>query len=334
MIGVGKLAQDLLGPNVCVSGLACTGPVSPGLNVQIGPGQIYSPQVIDATAYSTLTADTTHTITKQGILLDAITLNCPAPSTSGQSIAYLIQAQYQDSDTASQLLPYYNSANPASPLSGQGGNGISQPTMRSGIISITAKAGIPAPTGTQGTPLPDTGYTGLWVVIVANGATTIVSGNISAVPGAPFLNLNLGSPLTSLQGVSQNLTSTTLVPTGLSLNLPVGQYALEGLLNFTGVLTGTQGIKFGGAGSFGGGGNQGLGAYCGRVNGTGVTGFWNGVQSFATIDVANNVSAILIRDSISVGTPGTFIITAAQNSASANATVFGAASYITATRIG
>lgn len=197
---------DILGTSTIATGLACT-PGS-GLTVSIAPGRMYSLQNIDNTAYSSLPLDTTHQILKQGILLDAAVLACPAPVTSGQSINYLIEGAYQDSDTGNATLIYYNAANPTQPFTGPENSGTAQPTVRKGIISLLAKAGTPATTGTQTTPAADSGYTGLYVVTVANGASSIVTGNIAKAGGAPFMNLSLGQPQSSGWGT----------PTGASVS--------------------------------------------------------------------------------------------------------------------
>jgi hypothetical protein len=186
MVAVAKLAAAMFGTSTIVNGLACvpTGPAS--LQVVVNPGEMYSLVATDATAYSSLSADA-HNILKQGISLDAVTLNCPAPATGGQSINYLIQAAYQDSDTGLVTLPYYNASNPSQAWSGPGNSGAPQATARKGIVVISAKAGTAAPTGSQTTPAPDVGYTGLWVVTVANGQTTITSANIVQATNAPIL---------------------------------------------------------------------------------------------------------------------------------------------------
>lgn len=187
MIGLAKLSAAMLGTSTVANGFAVTptGPAS--LQVLCAPGEIYSLTSIDALAFSTLPADTTHSIMKQGILLDGLTLNCPAPGTTGQSINYLIQATYQDTDATPVLLPYYNSANPSLPFSGMGNNGLTQNTVRKGSAIVSVKAGASATTGTQVTPAPDAGYVGLYVVTVAFGQTTITSPNIVRYSGAPLL---------------------------------------------------------------------------------------------------------------------------------------------------
>lgn len=198
MIGLAKLSAIAMGTSTVVNGLACS-PTSPAsMQVQVGPGDIYSVAPVDATAYGILSADTTHSILKQGISLDTTTLNCPAPGTAGYSINYLVQVAYQDSDTNNVVLPYFNSANPSQPLSGQNNSGTAQATERDGIIAINAKAGAAAPTGTQTTPAPDVGYTGLYVVTVANGAATITSANISTLNTAPIL------PTSIVQAIQSN----------------------------------------------------------------------------------------------------------------------------------
>lgn len=196
MIGVGMLAQEMLGTSTLASGFACT-PTSPtGLSVLVAGGRIYSLQQVDPLQYSTLPADTADLVVKQGILLSSSTLSCPAPSTSGQSTNYLIEASFVEQDTNAVVLPYYNSANPSQAFSGPANNGSANYTTRQDTVQLTVKPGTPATTGTQVTPTPDTGSVGLWVVTVAFGQTTITSGNISKYVGAPLLG---GSLLQAIQ---------------------------------------------------------------------------------------------------------------------------------------
>lgn len=191
MIGIAKLAAAMLGTSTVVNGLACVPTTPAGLTVNVNPGEIYSLINIDGTAYSSVAADTTHSIMKSGILLDAVNLSCPAPGTTGQSINYLIQATYQDSDTDLVALPYYNASNPTQAWSGPNNSGTPQATTRKGVVTISAKAGTAATTGSQTTPAADSGYTGLWVVTVANGQSTITAGNIVQATNAPILPADL-----------------------------------------------------------------------------------------------------------------------------------------------
>jgi len=75
MTGLGALAAAVLGTGTQVHGLACTPTASASLAVNVGPGEIYSLQNIDDTAYSSLPADTARQTIKQG-LADALTLTC------------------------------------------------------------------------------------------------------------------------------------------------------------------------------------------------------------------------------------------------------------------
>jgi hypothetical protein len=198
---------------------------------------MYSMVDIDATAYGDLAADTVHQILKQGIALNSTTLSCPAPTTNGFSVNYLIEAIYQDVDTANTVLPYYNASNPASPWSGPNNTGAAQPTVRSGEINLIAKAGIAAPTGTQLNPTPDPGYTGLYIVTVAFGQTTILSGSISVYPGAPFLSGGLlsqaAADLRYLQLAGGTLTGTVIGPNAVFTSLTVNGVSVQNASVFT-----------------------------------------------------------------------------------------------------
>lgn len=189
MIALGLLAMDLLGSSTVVGGLACTQTVVASLNVLIGPGRIYSLQNVDGTAYGSIPADITDQIIKQGIQFGSVTLATPAPGTAGQSINYLIEAAYQDTDTTPSVLPYFNAANPTGPaLQGPGGLGAAQNTQRKGLVNLQVKAGIPATTGTQTTPAADSGFVGLYVITVANGQASVTSSSIAIAASAPLIS--------------------------------------------------------------------------------------------------------------------------------------------------
>lgn len=187
MLGLSKLAAALLGTSSFLNGLACTPDSPASLHVKVAAGEIYSLQNIDGSAYSSLAADTTHSILKQGIALDTVLLSCPAPATAGHSINYLIQVAYQDIDGGAVVLPYYNASDPENGYAGPNNSGVAQNTIRRGACVVAVKAGVSATTGSQTTPSVDSGYVGAYVVVVANGQTTITSPNISTYSGAPFI---------------------------------------------------------------------------------------------------------------------------------------------------
>ena len=233
MIGLAKLCSDLFGAATLISGLGCV-PTSPAsMSVNINPGQIYQLANVDGTAYSAINADTTHSILKQGILLDAQSFALTAPGTVGYSQNYLIQATYLDNDINSTVLPYYNSANPSQAFNGPGGNGTAQPTTRAGQVSLQLVAGTAATTGTQTTPAVTTGYVGIAVITVANGQSTITAGNISAYPNlvnAPMggFMAAMGERFSGIQTVTASTTLTTaalgalvnVTATGQTVTLP------------------------------------------------------------------------------------------------------------------
>lgn len=187
MIGLAKLAEVLLGTSTQVAGLPCTPTAPASLQIQVGAGQIYSMAAIDSTAYSSLPADTVHTILKQGLLMDTTLLDCPAPVIAGKSINYLVQAKFEEVDEGEVVLNYYNSTDPTQAFAGPNNNGAAQATYRRGKCTVAVKAGVAADTGTQETPVADAGWVGLYWVDVAYGQTTITVNNIHNVVGAPFI---------------------------------------------------------------------------------------------------------------------------------------------------
>src|SRR3954452_22415436 len=155
MIGLGYLAQAVLGASAVADGLACQ-PTSPNsMAVNIGPGSLTALSVIDSIAYGSLPADSGTLLVKMGVNLAGTQLTLQAPTTSGQAVNYLIEAAFKESDTDPVVLPYYNAANPSQPFSGAGNSGMPQPTRRSQTVQLLAKPGNPATAGTQTTPPTD-----------------------------------------------------------------------------------------------------------------------------------------------------------------------------------
>lgn len=231
MIALAKLCADLFGTATMATGLACVTTTPASMSVNVNPGQIYQLANVDGTAYSAILADTTHSILKQGILMDAQSFTLTAPGTVGYSQNYLIQATYLDTDTNNSVLPYYNSANPTQAFNGPGGNGTSQPTTRAGQVSLQLVAGTAAATGSQTTPAVTTGYVGLWVITVANGQSTITSSNIAQYAGAPFFpgftRLDGSTPFTATQqGVTPaQFDVTTKLATMAALQRALGSWS-------------------------------------------------------------------------------------------------------------
>lgn len=190
MVALGKLAEAVLGTNAATLGLG----VSPatGLTVTIAPGQLYQVEPLEATVLSDLPANNTHFIVKQALLLDPQTLTgFSAPVGAGTSVNYLIEAQYQDQDIGAVVLGFYDADNPQVQFSGPGNTGGTTTTIRKGAIAFQVKAGAAATSGTQTTPSPDSGWSGIAAVTVAQGATSLSSGNIAAYSGNPGIPTTL-----------------------------------------------------------------------------------------------------------------------------------------------
>lgn len=190
MIGVGMLAGATLGTGIAVAGFAMRPTAPASLIANVSAGQVYQVANIDATAWSSLAADT-RSIVKQGILLDDFPLTFAPPTTPGYSQSFLVEVQYQDGDTDQKVLPYYNAANPSQGFAGPGGSGAAQNTNRRGVAAIQVKAGVSATAGSQQAPAPDAGWAPLFIVTLSAGQTTITAGNIVTHPSAPFVPATL-----------------------------------------------------------------------------------------------------------------------------------------------
>ena len=194
MIALGYLARATLGTSTVVDGLACTQTTVASMSVVVAPGSVTSLTTIDPNAYGSLAADSTDPLVKMGINTASTTLGpMSAPSTAGQSVVYLVQAAFSETDTGSLVLPYYNSSNPSSPYSGPANAGTAQNTKRAQTVTLQLKQGTAATTGSQTTPAPDSGYIGLYAITIANGQSTITSANIATLSTAPFIPYKLPS---------------------------------------------------------------------------------------------------------------------------------------------
>ena len=228
LYALGYLGQGVLGTNTCVGGLIAAPTAPASLNVTIGVGSIYAMETVDPNAYGALGTDT-NTILKQGLLESVATLTITPPSTSGYSQIYLVEAAYNDVDENPIVLPYYNSTNPAQPLSGPNNSGTAQNTVRAGNCVIALKAGAAAPTGSQQPPVPDAGYVGLYLITVSNGQTTITSASITQYPGAPFIPINLNQVPTAIQEQVGNWAQDTGSANTLQITLPAGTTLTAGM---------------------------------------------------------------------------------------------------------
>jgi hypothetical protein len=218
MVALGYLTQAVLGTSPVIDGLGCVPTTPASLGVIVQPGSITQLSVVDTLSFGSLPADPTSPLLKMGINLQPTSFTLAAPSTSGQSVNYLIQAAVQEADSNAVVLPYYNAANPSQPYSGPGNSGAAQNTQRIQRVQLQLKAGAPASTGTQSTPPIDNGWVGLFVITVAYGQSAVTASAIATLPSAPFLPWKLPALRPGFASAVQSFTASGsfTVPAGVS----------------------------------------------------------------------------------------------------------------------
>ena len=217
MVAIGALAQAVLGTTTVFDGLAVSPTTPASMQIVVGPGSITQLTTVDQNAYGSLAADTSDALVKIGVNLTSSTFTLAAPTTTGQSMAFLLEASFLESDTNPVVLPYYNAANPAVPYLGPANAGAAQNTQRIQRVQFQIKAGTPATTGSQVTPSVDAGWSGLAVVTVAYGQSTITSANIASYALAPVIPFKLPSlrpGFSSIQAFTSSCNFT--IPAGVS----------------------------------------------------------------------------------------------------------------------
>ncbi len=218
IVALGYMAQAAFGTATIVDGLACSPTAPASLTISVGPGSILSLGVIDTTPFGSLPADATDPLVKMGITTTATPFSLTAPTTSGQSINYLIQASLAEADTSPVVLPYYNAADPTIPFSGPANSGTAQNTQRLQRVQLQLKPSAPANSGSQVTPVVDSGWTGLFVITVNYGQTQITNSNIVTIPTAPFIPFKLGQLAPGFSRMACFGSSNSLtIPNGVSI---------------------------------------------------------------------------------------------------------------------
>ena len=190
MIALGALMKAVLGTATVVDGLVVSPTTPNSLSVSVGPGSITAFTVVDGTSYGSLPADAGGLV-KMGVNLEPFQLTLTAPAVAGQSVAFLIEAAFVETDTNPLVLPYYNASNPAQSWLGPANAGVAQPTSRVQQVQLKAISGAAAATGSQLTPPVDAGWVGLAVVTLAFGQGMVGAGNIVPYIAAPVLQYRL-----------------------------------------------------------------------------------------------------------------------------------------------
>lgn len=217
MIGLGYLAEMILGDGTVVTGLGVSQTTVPSMSVTVARGAITDLTTLEATAYGSIGPDTTDSLLKMGINWTSQNLGpFTAPVTAGQSVNILVQAAFLEADTVPVVIPYYNASNPAVPFSGPSNSGATQNTRRKQTVALSTVVGTAATTGTQVTPTATA--TPLAVITIANGASSIVNANIAvhpACPRRPGLSA-IGSTIarTNLDGTIEQFFTAALTTSG------------------------------------------------------------------------------------------------------------------------
>jgi hypothetical protein len=254
MAALGYLAQATLGAGPVVDGLACTPTAPASMTVTVGQGSLAVLATLDAVGFGSLPADNSSPLVKMGINLAPVPFTLTAPTTSGQSANFLIQASLSEADASPLVLPYYNSANPAQPYAGPDNSGVAQNTQRLQRVQLQLKPGASAPAGTQATPPVDNGWVGLFVVTVNYGQTAISAGSIFQHVSAPILPFKL--PMLA-PGFSRQAVFSS--PGTASWTAPAGVTRVKvRLVGGGGGGTGTNGNMFSGGGGGAGGYSEGV----------------------------------------------------------------------------
>ena len=209
MIGTAAVIGALFDNPLKFKGLSLAPSVPAGMSVQVLPGMLFAQVAADATPYGSLPADST-SIFKSALLKQAVSVPITAPTVAGQSVIYLVEAQFVEADTAPAVLTYYNASNPTQSFSGPADGGQPQPTLRSTSVNLLLKSGTPATTGTQTAPTVDGGCVPLGYVTSTYGDTAIDATHITPIPSV------LLAPYTfpSLDTLTQQIATLSVGPGG------------------------------------------------------------------------------------------------------------------------
>ncbi|HTI81721.1 MAG TPA: hypothetical protein VL614_14835 [Acetobacteraceae bacterium] len=331
LMALAATTQELLGSTTTViAGISATQTSPASLTINLSGGNIYQLADADAVAVGTIPQDTT-TIMQQGEYDGGQLTFSAASIPAGQSQYFLVQAQFSQSDVVRSgdpnggVSPFYNTANPAQPLNGQGGLGNVSPSERQGKCIVQVISGVAATTGSETPPTPTGGWVPLYLIVLTNGQTQITNAEILTAgpsvgvnvptnyPFAPFLAGLLNSHHSGNPGQAPKINLATEVQ-GV---LPAANVAKSGgmqAFTSTGNLTVPPNIfavEYEVWGPGGGGGGS-LGSNSGGAGGSG-GGYCRGVASVTPGQV------ILVT----IGTPGAGGTTTPTNGGNGTTSSFG-----------
>lgn len=186
MTDMGFIVQAALGSSdMSVTGLDCTPTSSPSLSVQIGAGALFKNTSVDITDYGPIHADS-NSVIKVAVHSGSTIFNFDRTLSMGESINYLIEANFLEIDDTPEVVQYYNNSDPTSPLHGIGNSNVAQYTIRRTTVSLNKVTGQSATTGSQVTPDPTPGWLPLWVITITNGQNYIDANSITKSSSSNF----------------------------------------------------------------------------------------------------------------------------------------------------
>lgn len=186
MTDMGYIIQAALGSSdMGATGLACVPTSAPSLSVQVGDGALYAKNTLDVSNFGPMGTNS-NTIVKMAVHTGPTVFNFPNTLTSGESINYLIEAAFLETDDTPEVVQYYNKNDPTSNFYGVNNSGASQYTIRRTKVSFNVLPGASDTTGTQIAPTPSDGFIPLWVVTVNYGQSHIDVSSIQKADGSNF----------------------------------------------------------------------------------------------------------------------------------------------------
>lgn len=186
--------------------------------LQINPGALYVTAALNASIGTA--------VVKQALLLNNVQFTVTQPGTAGQSVNYLVEAQYLDLSAANMPashLPFVDATNSFLPC-----------LLLNGELSLQIKVGTAAATGSQVTPTVDAGWTPLYVVTLTNGVTNpsiALAANAPSIRGLNRATIPVALPTggatsSTVAGVS-TLTFPESGTTGASMPIPLNAVTLS-----------------------------------------------------------------------------------------------------------
>jgi hypothetical protein len=178
----GLLRMTVNGP--AAAGFEITASTPAGMSVVLAEGIVSQWASADATAYSSLSADSSNRL-KFGSYVGGVVTGFVAPTSTGQSRKYLISASFQETDTGATQLPYYD------PQTDQAFMGPTQNTKRIQRAIINLTPGAATNTGFEVAPATPVGALPLYVITVSYGQTTITATHIKKHSDNQFIPYDL-----------------------------------------------------------------------------------------------------------------------------------------------